>query len=62
MGVENVVCPHCGKEQFANVPGGQRLIKVNRSWGGYSSSDGERENDNKCTECKKKFYTITKDY
>ena len=61
MAVENVVCPHCGEMQFANVPAGQRILKVNRSWGHYQPNEGERENDNMCSACKKKFYTITQD-
>jgi hypothetical protein len=58
MAVENVVCPHCGSMQYGNVPSGQRILKVNAGSGRYQPDKGQRENDNKCTDFGKKFYTI----
>lgn len=28
MAVENIVCPHCGKEALATIPSGQHLIRI----------------------------------
>jgi hypothetical protein len=61
MAVENVVCPNCGSMQYANVPGGQRVLKIVSSKGRYRPDENERENENICKECSKVFYSITVD-
>ncbi|MEH6625041.1 MAG: hypothetical protein V7739_01235 [Motiliproteus sp.] len=59
MGIENVACPHCGNpEQFGNVPMGLQLIKVEGKRDRYQSSESD-QNENRCTACKQRFYTIT---
>ncbi len=57
MGLENVCCPNCGKEAFATVPSGNKLLRIQ-----ISSSRPYRNVEMQecmCPYCKKTFYAVT---
>ena len=54
MGVENVVCPDCGKEALATIPSGQYLIRIDRS-----NSTKYNNQHCRCPNCGYYFYAVT---
>lgn len=59
MAIENVACPHCGRETFVTVPSGQRLVKVaNYDMKGGS---GYYVQSASCSQCGKRFYALTRE-
>ena len=59
MGVENVACPHCGREALATVPSGQRLVKVAKY--DMRGGSGVYIQSASCIHCKESFYVATKE-
>jgi len=57
MGLENVCCPNCGKEAFATVPSGHRLVRI-QSRSNRPYCDVEMQ-ECMCPHCKETFYAVT---
>jgi len=56
MAIENVVCPRCGREAFATIPSGQRLIEIFDYHKTYSNTNTQTCN---CKNCGRNFYAVT---
>lgn len=58
MGVQNVACPHCGREALVTVPSGQTLVKVSEY--DMRGGSGHYVQTASCARCGKRFYALTK--
>jgi len=65
MGVENAVCPYCGKEIIVTVPAGHRLRNIvqNPKYN-PASHEGDKKLTtqwSKCSHCNHEFGAVTRD-
>lgn len=65
MGVENAVCPQCGKELAVTVPSGHRLKRIVQD-SYYDAPCHEHDKKcvtqmSKCPHCKYTFGAVTRD-
>ena len=58
MGIENVVCPLCGKEAIATVPSGHYLKEVSSS--DYIRYTNWYRQQNSCRSCGRTFYSFSR--
>lgn len=59
MGIENVVCPRCGREALATVPSGHVLREVSSN--SYIRYTNWYRHECKCRHCGGIFYAFTRE-
>jgi len=65
VGIENVICPRCGRETLATVPSGHKLIRVVEN-PKYDAARYERDSESvtqmcKCSKCNSQFGAVTRE-
>lgn len=61
MGTEMVACPCCGKQTWATIPEGQRVVRVVRDHYDLNAYEASTLKYQECTSqtCKKSFGVLT---